>query len=266
MGFTNAFGVPNLKFGVVTNVSTVATPYDGQVVYETDNDRIMCYNGTTWLPEVSAGTINAKGDLLVGTADNTVARLAVGGTNGHVLTVDSAETAGMKWAAASAGITYIAGASFTSQTAVAFANSVFSSTYDNYIVQLNVTAGSRTTFSLQVRDNSGTKSGTSYYGAWQGLGQNGTGGSATSNGSTSFAMPQIENSPYNTFAITVNTPADATKQTQFHGTAVAMVTTSGLGNINFGGTYFVNEAHTGLVFNFGAGSTGSYKVYGYANS
>lgn len=43
--------------------------------------------------------IDAKGDLIVGTAADTAARLAVGVTNGHVLTVDSVETAGVKWAA-----------------------------------------------------------------------------------------------------------------------------------------------------------------------
>lgn len=46
--------------------------------------------------------IDAKGDLIVGTAADTAARLAVGGTNGHVLMVDSAEAAGMKWASVSA--------------------------------------------------------------------------------------------------------------------------------------------------------------------
>ena len=39
--------------------------------------------------------VDAKGDLLVGTADNTVARLAVG-TNTYVLTADSGEAAGVK--------------------------------------------------------------------------------------------------------------------------------------------------------------------------
>jgi hypothetical protein len=40
---------------------------------------------------------DAKGDLLVGTADNAISRLGVG-TNGQVLTAASAETGGVKWA------------------------------------------------------------------------------------------------------------------------------------------------------------------------
>jgi hypothetical protein len=43
--------------------------------------------------------VDAKGDLIVGTAADTPARLAVGATNGHVLTVDSAEASGLKYAA-----------------------------------------------------------------------------------------------------------------------------------------------------------------------
>jgi len=41
---------------------------------------------------------DAKGDLLVGTADNAIARLGVG-QNNYILTADSAETSGIKWAA-----------------------------------------------------------------------------------------------------------------------------------------------------------------------
>jgi len=42
--------------------------------------------------------IDAKGDLIAGTADNAVDRLAVG-TDGWLLTADSAEPTGLKWAA-----------------------------------------------------------------------------------------------------------------------------------------------------------------------
>lgn len=47
-------------------------------------------------------TIDAKGDLLGGTAADTISKLAVG-TNDHVLTADSGEATGMKWAAAPGG-------------------------------------------------------------------------------------------------------------------------------------------------------------------
>jgi hypothetical protein len=43
--------------------------------------------------------VDAKGDLLVGTADNAVQRLAVASTAGYVLTVDSSTTSGLVWSA-----------------------------------------------------------------------------------------------------------------------------------------------------------------------
>ncbi len=46
--------------------------------------------------------VDAKGDLLAASADNTITRLAVG-TNTYVLTADSSEATGLKWAAATAG-------------------------------------------------------------------------------------------------------------------------------------------------------------------
>jgi hypothetical protein len=46
--------------------------------------------------------VDAKGDLLVATGADTVSRLAVGATDGHVLTVDSNEATGLKYAAPAA--------------------------------------------------------------------------------------------------------------------------------------------------------------------
>jgi hypothetical protein len=56
---------------------------------------------------IPATLLDAKGDLIVASAADTAARLAVGGTNGHVLTVDSNETLGVKWAAAAGGVTAV---------------------------------------------------------------------------------------------------------------------------------------------------------------
>jgi hypothetical protein len=46
---------------------------------------------------VTAGVVDAKGDLIVGSADDAVARLGVG-TNGQVLTAASGATYGVQWA------------------------------------------------------------------------------------------------------------------------------------------------------------------------
>jgi hypothetical protein len=43
--------------------------------------------------------IDAKGDLIVGTAADTAARLAVASTNGYALTVNSATATGLAWSA-----------------------------------------------------------------------------------------------------------------------------------------------------------------------
>ena len=47
--------------------------------------------------------VDAKGDIIVGTADNTYNRLAVGDADGKVLSVDSSTSTGLAWAAASSG-------------------------------------------------------------------------------------------------------------------------------------------------------------------
>lgn len=80
---------------------------EGTLYFDSTDDAMHVYDGANWL-EVNTGTfipealIDAKGDLVVGSADNTAARLAVG-TDGFVLTADAAEATGVKWAASSGG-------------------------------------------------------------------------------------------------------------------------------------------------------------------
>ena len=58
---------------------------------------------------VQDSLVDAKGDLLAASADNTITRLGVG-SNTYVLTADSTEATGLKWASPTVGtITAVTG-------------------------------------------------------------------------------------------------------------------------------------------------------------
>jgi len=66
---------------------------------------ISVASGTGPVPVITntvATAIDAKGDLIVGTGADTFSRLAAG-TNTYILTADSAEATGLKWAAPAGG-------------------------------------------------------------------------------------------------------------------------------------------------------------------
>jgi hypothetical protein len=65
---------------------------------------------------ITAGVVDAKGDLIVGSADDAVARLAAG-TNGYVLTANSSATNGLEWAAPAAVGTFDSSIVFEGATA-----------------------------------------------------------------------------------------------------------------------------------------------------
>jgi hypothetical protein len=50
---------------------------------------------------VGKALVDAKGDLITATADDTPARLAVGATDGHVLKVKASASTGLEWGAVS---------------------------------------------------------------------------------------------------------------------------------------------------------------------
>lgn len=82
----------DLKGGTTGQVLSKATNTDMDFTWVAQDDSNAIQNAI----------IDAKGDLIVGTANDTPSRLAVG-TNGYVLTADSAEASGIKWAAAAGG-------------------------------------------------------------------------------------------------------------------------------------------------------------------
>lgn len=85
-------------------VSTTApnSPIGGQLWFNSDTGGTYVYYDSAWV-EVGAApvntilqTIDAKGDLLVGTADNTLARQAIG-SNSQLLRANSSTATGVEW-------------------------------------------------------------------------------------------------------------------------------------------------------------------------
>ena len=93
---------------------------------------------------IQPSIVDAKGDLLVGTAADAISRLGVTGTTGAVLTADAGETTGLKWAAAGSvgGLVHIETVSM-SAAAQENLNSVFSSTYKKYKIIITQSAATQ---------------------------------------------------------------------------------------------------------------------------
>ena len=203
--------------------------------------------------------IDAKGDLLVGTAADTAGRLAVSATAGHILTVDSAETTGLKWAAPAGGggMTLLdsgtlSGASVTTAT--------LATTYNNLLVYLVDFLPATDTATMRIRFNG--DSGTNYHSAtavsttFQAF--DGTSGQVSSNCDNTVTQNLSEISIPN-YANTVTW--------KFAFCNDLVVNPSNTANINAGNRkvfYGSTSAITSITFLYSSGdhTSGNYYVYG----
>jgi len=143
----------DLKGGTTGQVLAKASGTDMDFTWVTTDDTNAIQNAI----------VDAKGDLIGATAADTPARLAVG-TNGQVLTADSAQSTGLKWATPSGGALILTGsADFTTSSAINI-NNCFSATYLNYLVLFNITSSSATDADIAARLRvSGSDDSTSNY-------------------------------------------------------------------------------------------------------
>ena len=79
MGISQQIGASSLiKAGVCTSATRPATPYEGQLIYETDTDMMTIWNGTAW--RYVASTTATNGTVLQVQAYSITGQTVVAGT------------------------------------------------------------------------------------------------------------------------------------------------------------------------------------------
>jgi hypothetical protein len=209
---------------------------------------------------VDDALIDAKGDLLVGTAADTVGRLAVGANN-TVLTADSSTASGLKWATpSSGGMTLISTTSMTGSTTITLSS--IPSTYVNLLVLIKGfnPGQSNQTFTMRFANDTGS----SY---WQGAHNAQDTTVATSfdltNGTTLNAS---QNQTSNFFAILIPRYAAAERHTvNWFGSFIANASNTTRYFVNLTGLYDADTAVSQLDFILSGGlswNSGTIYLYG----
>jgi hypothetical protein len=230
-----------------TSTTTAATPNSVKSAYDLANGA------------VAKSIVDAKGDLIAATAADTVSRLAVG-TNGQVLTADSAEATGMKWATGSSGALALVHTETLSAVSAVNIDSKFTSTYDNYLVIANIENSTSNIVTVQYRSAASTiTSGykTTYWyteytnNSWV----------VTSSNSASNIYNVSSSTDRNLMVFNIGNP----QISEF--TKCQIQITDNTYNLGYLSVYPQTTAIDGLRFSCNTGTmTGTVRIYGYQNS
>jgi hypothetical protein len=250
--------------------SAIASPQEGMISYLKDTNSTEYYSGSAWVAIGGGGLsspLTTKGDVWGYSTTN--ARVPVG-TNGQVLTADSTQTLGIKWATAAtpaAGLNFISKTSWSAAASVTV-DGVFTSTYQNYLIIINDWVGS--TYSnvpqMQLRYGSST-SGSVIYGSSFGCTYAGSPIKFQSTtAAAAFDFYQYMGDDSGTF-IHCNIERVGTGSAQKALISGHGITDAGAEQYKFGAIWTDIQAYTGFVLKTSTGtSTGNVSVYGYAKA
>jgi hypothetical protein len=241
--------------------SAIASPQEGMISFLKDTNATQYYSGSAWVSVGGASPLTTKGDLYTySTAD---ARLAVG-TNGQVLTVDSTQATGLKWAAAggSGGLTFIKSQTIGTTVSSITVTNAFSSTYDNYLITINGGVASASN-NLNLTLGS-TNTGYYYFGVY-GNATASTVSGDNGNNQASFAYAAACDTSNISGEIRLQNP-NLAKRTMISVSS----SRTGTGQVNafFNGSETSTTQHTDFTLTTSAGTVtgGTIRVYGYQNS
>jgi len=252
--------------------AAITSPQEGQCCYLKDTDAVLTYSGAAWVGfddsnAIQNAIVDAKGDLIAATAADTPARLAVGTTNGQVLTVDSTAATGLAYKFA--GLTHIQTTTF-SAAATLNISSVFSSTYDNYRV-VCVMKGSTADANITLRMLTGTTTqdtSASYFGSYLETTTAPASSVAGTVSGSSMSLGTVETTAaiywcqvFDFMSPAITTATHSTFQGAFLSGAGAFVGRQGVFAVN------TATAYTGFAFLASTGNLegGTVRVYGYNN-
>ena len=247
--------------------SAITSPQEGMFSFLKDTNATQFYDGAAWTNLDSTGMVNpmtTTGDTIYSSSGTTPARLGIG-TAGQVLKVNSGATA-PEWGTVSTGaLTLISSTTFSGSSAHNV-NDVFSTTYQNYLIQVTHDSSSITGYQQMRLRVSGADNTTSNY-FWSGLYNisnaltpTGEAGSAQ----TSFTYGYMETTGNGHFTMNISNPFES-KPTSY---ALTSGRTNGSQSVLYynAAAFNANTSFTGFTLYPASGTiTGKVRVYGYSN-
>ena len=166
------------------------------------------------------------------------------------------------------GANFVLAQSFSAVASVSMAAGTFTSTYQNYLVMLQITANSTNqNISLRVNNAGTPRTAANYEGGKLDVSTAGTVAGTGGLSTTSYNFATSGTNGLGGFGINVYSPLVATTKTSLSYTGMGLNNAVSTGASIFGGMqYSVAEANDGLTFFVGGTFTGNIRVYGLADS